>query len=98
MRVLIVGAGGVGAAVAAIARRRAFIEHLTLADLDERRAAEVAARMGDDRRFASALFDGMRGMGRLWQAAGTVKSILQPDLLEQTVAAYTFSKSYSMSG
>jgi saccharopine dehydrogenase (NAD+, L-lysine-forming) len=57
MRVLIVGAGGVGAAVAAIARRRAFIEHLTLADVDERRAAAVAARMGDDRRFASARVD-----------------------------------------
>ena len=25
------------------------------------------------RRFAAALFDGMRGMGRLWQAAGTVQ-------------------------
>jgi saccharopine dehydrogenase (NAD+, L-lysine-forming) len=57
MRVLIVGAGGVGAAVAAIARRRGFIEHLTLADVDERRAAAVAARMGDDRRFASARVD-----------------------------------------
>src|SRR5687767_9758767 len=29
-------------------------------------------------RFAEALFDGMRGMGRLWQAAGTVNSILAP--------------------
>ena len=29
-----------------------------------------------DVRFASALFDGMRGMGRLWQAAGTVQSVL----------------------
>jgi saccharopine dehydrogenase-like NADP-dependent oxidoreductase len=57
MRVLIVGAGGVGAAVAAIARRRTFIEHLTLADVDERRAAAVVARMGDDRRFASARVD-----------------------------------------
>src|SRR3954451_5225362 len=37
-------------------------------------------------KFASALFEGMRGMGRLWQAAGTVKSVLQPDLLEQAVA------------
>jgi len=36
--------------------------------------------------FAAALFDGMRGMGRLWQAAGTVKSVLQPDLLEKAVA------------
>ena len=29
----------------------------------------------------------MRGMGRLWQAAGTVKSILAPGLLEKAVAA-----------
>src|SRR5262245_27065056 len=33
--------------------------------------------------FAAALFDGMRGMGRLWQAAGTVNSVLQPNLLEK---------------
>jgi radical SAM superfamily enzyme YgiQ (UPF0313 family) len=37
-------------------------------------------------RFAAALFDGMRGMGRLWQAAGTVKSVLEPHLLEKAVA------------
>ena len=36
--------------------------------------------------FASALFDGMRGMGRLWQAAGTVQSILRPGLLEKAAA------------
>jgi radical SAM superfamily enzyme YgiQ (UPF0313 family) len=36
-----------------------------------------------DVRFASALFDGMRGMGRLWQAAGTVNSVLKPGLLEK---------------
>jgi len=35
--------------------------------------------------FASALFDGMRGMGRLWQAAGTVNSVLQPNLIERAV-------------
>jgi radical SAM superfamily enzyme YgiQ (UPF0313 family) len=40
-----------------------------------------------DRRFAGALFDGMRGMGRLWQAAGTVNAILQPGLLERAVDA-----------
>ena len=39
-----------------------------------------------DARFAAALFDGMRGMGRLWQAAGTVQSVLQPHLLEKAVA------------
>src|SRR5262244_709393 len=35
--------------------------------------------------FVSALFEGMRGMGRLWQAAGTVNSVLQPSLLEKAV-------------
>jgi radical SAM superfamily enzyme YgiQ (UPF0313 family) len=36
-------------------------------------------------RFARSLFDGMRGMGRLWQAAGTVQSALKPGLLEMAV-------------
>jgi radical SAM superfamily enzyme YgiQ (UPF0313 family) len=36
-------------------------------------------------RFARELFAGMVGMDRLWQAAGTVKSILQPRLLEAAV-------------
>ena len=40
-----------------------------------------------DRRFASALFEGMRGMGRLWQAAGTVNVVLAPGLLERAVEA-----------
>lgn len=38
-------------------------------------------------RFAAALFDGMRGMRRLWQAAGTVQSVLKPSLLEKAVEA-----------
>ena len=40
-----------------------------------------------DRRFATALFDGMRGMGRLWQAAGTVNAVLSSGLLERAVGA-----------
>ncbi len=36
-----------------------------------------------DARFAASLFDGMRGMGRLWQAAGTVSAVLRPGLLER---------------
>jgi radical SAM superfamily enzyme YgiQ (UPF0313 family) len=43
-----------------------------------------------NRRFAAALFDGMRGMGRVWQAAGTVNSILdgrvEPRLMEKAAA------------
>jgi radical SAM superfamily enzyme YgiQ (UPF0313 family) len=37
--------------------------------------------------FAGSLFDGMNGMGRLWQAAGTVQSVLKPGLLEKAVAS-----------
>lgn len=37
--------------------------------------------------FASALFDGMKGMGRLWQAAGTVQSVFRPGLMEKAVDA-----------
>jgi radical SAM superfamily enzyme YgiQ (UPF0313 family) len=40
-----------------------------------------------NKQFASSLFDGMRGMGRLWQGAGTVNSILSPGMVEKAVAA-----------
>ncbi|MEZ5354655.1 MAG: radical SAM protein [Bryobacteraceae bacterium] len=43
-----------------------------------------------DRRFAAALFAGMKGMGRVWQGAGTVNSLLEsrtePRLLEKAAA------------
>jgi radical SAM superfamily enzyme YgiQ (UPF0313 family) len=38
-------------------------------------------------KFAGQLFDGMKGMGRLWQAAGTVQSVLKSALLEKAVEA-----------
>jgi radical SAM superfamily enzyme YgiQ (UPF0313 family) len=37
--------------------------------------------------FANELFEGMRGMNRLWQAAGTVQSVLKPGLMEKAVEA-----------
>jgi radical SAM superfamily enzyme YgiQ (UPF0313 family) len=40
-----------------------------------------------DRRFATALFDGMRGMGRLFQGAATVDSVLRGDLVERAADA-----------
>ena len=35
--------------------------------------------------FAAALFDGLRGMGRVWQSAGTVQGVMRPGLLEKAV-------------
>jgi radical SAM superfamily enzyme YgiQ (UPF0313 family) len=40
-----------------------------------------------DRRFAASLFEGMRGLGRLFQGAATVDSILQGDLIERAAEA-----------
>jgi radical SAM superfamily enzyme YgiQ (UPF0313 family) len=39
-----------------------------------------------DVRFAGALCDALRGIGRVWQAAGTVQAVLQPGLLEKAAA------------
>ncbi len=49
MRILVVGAGGVGAAFAAIAARRGFFERVVVADYDVRRAQRAAAAVSDDR-------------------------------------------------
>jgi len=49
MRILVVGAGGVGSAVARIAARRDFFASLVLADHDQARAAAAAAAIGDAR-------------------------------------------------
>lgn len=40
-----------------------------------------------DRRFAAGLFAGMRGMGRLFQGAATVDSVLRGDLVERAAEA-----------
>ncbi len=54
MRILLVGAGGVGAAITAIARRRDFFESVVVADHDLARAQRAAA---DDGRFTAARVD-----------------------------------------
>ncbi|MGH8892908.1 MAG: saccharopine dehydrogenase family protein [Actinomycetes bacterium] len=57
MRVLLVGAGGVGSAAVGIAARRDFFDRMVVADYDVRRAERaVAAHLGD-RRFATAEVD-----------------------------------------
>jgi saccharopine dehydrogenase-like NADP-dependent oxidoreductase len=49
MRILIIGAGGVGSSAALIAARRNFFEHIVIADYDGARAQELADRIGDER-------------------------------------------------
>ena len=46
MRVLVIGAGGVGSSAALIAARRDFFESWLIADYDGDRARELADRVG----------------------------------------------------
>jgi saccharopine dehydrogenase (NAD+, L-lysine forming) len=56
MRVLVVGAGGVGSAAVRIAARRDFFETLVVADYDEGRASRAVAAV-DDARFLATSVD-----------------------------------------
>jgi saccharopine dehydrogenase (NAD+, L-lysine-forming) len=51
MKVLLVGAGGVGEAIAAIAKARKWVEVIVLADYNLDRAKEVQAKLGNKERF-----------------------------------------------
>jgi saccharopine dehydrogenase (NAD+, L-lysine forming) len=55
MRVLVVGAGGVGAAVASVARRRDFFERMVFADVDKTRARRAVESCDDGRLGAAAV-------------------------------------------
>lgn len=57
MRVLVVGAGGVGAAFAAIAQRRPAFQQVSLADVSPARAHDVVAKLGEADRFAAERVD-----------------------------------------
>ncbi len=51
MKVLLVGVGGVGEAIAAIAKDRRWVEQIVLADYNPERCKEVQAKLGDQERF-----------------------------------------------
>ena len=56
MRILLIGAGGVGSAFCAIAKRRDFFEHIVVSDYDEGKAREAADAVKDSR-FSSTQVD-----------------------------------------
>jgi saccharopine dehydrogenase-like NADP-dependent oxidoreductase len=57
MKVLLVGVGGVGEAIAAIAKERAWLEQMVLADYNLQRAEEVAKKFGAPKRFPVEFVD-----------------------------------------
>ena len=60
MKVLLVGVGGVGEAIAVIAKRHAWVEQIVLADYNLDRAKEVQAKLGDNKRFPAEKVDAKR--------------------------------------
>ncbi|MER5986198.1 saccharopine dehydrogenase C-terminal domain-containing protein [Streptomyces sp. NPDC001787] len=58
MRVLLIGAGGVGTAITRIAARRQFFAHMTVADYDPGRAEAAVEALGEQgHRFTAARLD-----------------------------------------
>ena len=57
MRVLLVGVGGVGEALAVLAQKQPWVERLVLADYNQTRAEEVQARLEDKTRFPVEFVD-----------------------------------------
>jgi saccharopine dehydrogenase-like NADP-dependent oxidoreductase len=57
MKVLLVGVGGVGEAIAVLAEGQPWLERLVLADIDEARGLEVQAKLGDLARFPVTRLD-----------------------------------------
>ena len=57
MKVLLVGVGGVGEAIAVIAKPRSWVEQIVLADYKLERAKEVQKKLGDNERFPIEFID-----------------------------------------
>jgi saccharopine dehydrogenase (NAD+, L-lysine-forming) len=57
MKVLVVGVGGVGEALAQMAKPRTWVEQMVLADYNLDRAKEVQAKLGNEKRFPVEFID-----------------------------------------
>ncbi|MDI6696879.1 MAG: saccharopine dehydrogenase NADP-binding domain-containing protein [Anaerolineales bacterium] len=57
MKVLLVGVGGVGEAIAIMAQSKSWVEQIVLADYNLERAKEVQARLNDATRFPAEFVD-----------------------------------------
>src|SRR5574338_950312 len=57
MKVLLVGVGGVGEAIATIAKPHQWVEQIVLADYNLERTKEVQKKLGEERRFPVEFVD-----------------------------------------
>ncbi|PKN89589.1 MAG: ATP-binding protein, partial [Chloroflexi bacterium HGW-Chloroflexi-7] len=57
MKVLLVGVGGVGEAIAVMAAKRPWLEMMVLADYNKARTEEVQAKLKDAKKFPAEIVD-----------------------------------------
>jgi saccharopine dehydrogenase-like NADP-dependent oxidoreductase len=57
MKVLLIGVGGVGEAIASLAKSRKWMELMVLADYNTKRAEEIQKKLGDSKRFPVEFID-----------------------------------------
>ena len=57
MKVLLVGTGGVGEAIARIAKDHPWVEQVVLTDYNRERLKEVQGKLGDAKRFPTEWID-----------------------------------------
>ena len=81
MRILLVGAGGVGGAITTIVARRAFADAVVVGDFDRARAEKAVAGVGDPR-FTAAQVDAADevGVGRAARRVTAATSCSTPPI------------------
>lgn len=78
MKVIVLGAGGMGRYAARTAAAMDFVEDLVVADLDETRAREFASQLGPKARGASVDVQNARSLARLFEGANAVLNTVGP--------------------
>ena len=99
MKVLLVGVGGVGEAIAAIAKPRTWAEQIVLADYNLERAKEVQRKLGDQQRIPVEFIDAgkqemIEGLARKYKVdliMNSVDPIFNQQILD---AAYNVGVTY----
>ncbi|MEN6392366.1 MAG: saccharopine dehydrogenase C-terminal domain-containing protein [Anaerolineaceae bacterium] len=93
MKVLLIGTGSVGEAIALVAARRPWLEQMVLADFNLDRALEVQNKLGDPTRFPAEKVDA-RDVANMVALAGKYKVDLIMSAVNCNVNNFIFDAAY----
>ncbi len=95
MKVLLVGVGGVGEAIAIMAAKRPWLEKMVLADFNKERALEVQAKIKDNERFPVEFVDA-RNRGMIEELAKKYKVDLIMNACDPSFNETIFDAAYNV--